>query len=61
MMEIASTVSEILDLCAAGVVPVNVEVELAIKAHQQLPSANTLFAVVLARQPDVADAQRQLD
>ncbi len=60
-MNIAETVPEILDRCAVGVVPVNVEIGVAIEAHQQSPSANTLHVVVLACQPAVADAQWQLD
>ena len=57
MMEIASTIPEVLDRCAAGFVPVNVEIGVAIEAHRQSPSANTLYAVVLACQPAVeADA-----
>ena len=60
-MKIAETVSEVLDGCAAGFVPVNVAVDIAIEAHQQAPSPNTLRVIVLARQPTVADTQRQLD
>lgn len=60
-MEIANTVPEVLDGCAAGFVPVNVAVDIAIEAHRQAPSANTLYAVILACQPTVADTRRQLD
>ena len=52
---------DVLDGCAAGFVPVNVAIDMAIEAHQRAPCANTLFAVVLASQPTTADAQRQLD
>jgi hypothetical protein len=47
-MKIANTIPEVLEGCAAGFVPVNVDVALAISAHQQSPSANTLCAIVLA-------------
>ena len=60
-MNIAKTVPEVLDGCTAGFVPVNVAVDVAIEAHRQTPSANTLYVVILARQPTVADTQRQLD
>jgi len=60
-MEIAKTVSEVLAGCAAGFVPVNVAVDVAIEAHQRGPSANTLYVVILACEPTVADTQRQLD
>lgn len=60
-MEIASTVPEVLAGCAVGFVPVNVDLDLAIEAHRRHPSANTLYVVILARQPTMADSQRQLD
>lgn len=60
-MNIAASVPEILNRCAKGVVPVNVDIGLAISAHRQAPSANTLFTVILACQPTVANMQRQLD
>ena len=61
MMEIADTIPEILKRVAAGGVPVNVDVDLAIKAHQQLPCEYTLYVVVLACRPTLAEEQRQLD
>jgi hypothetical protein len=60
-MTIAASVPEILHRCAEGVVPVNVDTGLAIKAHRQAPSANMLFTVILARQPTVEGMRRQLD
>ena len=63
MMEIPTTVPEVVAVCAAnhGMVPVNVEIGLATEAHRQWPCANSLYAVILARMPTVADTQRQLD
>ena len=62
MMEIPTTVPEVVALCATtGVVPVNVDIGLAIEAHQRCPCLNTLYAVILACMPTVADTQRQLD
>ena len=55
------TVPEILASCATGFVPVNVDVGLAIEAHQRHPSRNTLYAVIMANNPAVADTQGQLD
>lgn len=55
------TVPGILASCAKGFVPVNVEIGLAIEAHRRHPSRNTLYAVIMARQPAVTDTQRQLD
>ena len=60
-MSIAATVPEILASCADGFVPVNVEVGMAIEAHRRHPSRNTLYVVIMARQPAVTDTQRQLD
>ena len=60
-MSIAETVPEILASCADGFVPVNVDVGMAIEAHQRQPSRNTLYVVIMAREPTVADTQRQLD
>ena len=61
MMEIADTIPEILKRVAAGSVPVNVAVDLAIQAHQQQPCEYTLYVVALACRPTIADEQRQLD
>jgi hypothetical protein len=60
-MNIPEAVFEVLDGCAAGFVPVNVAVDIAIEAHRQAPSANTLYVVILACQPTVTDTQQQLD
>ncbi len=60
-MNIAETVPEVLERCAAGSVPVNVDIGIAISAHQQDPSPLTLRVVILAREPTLADTQRQLD
>ena len=61
MMEIADSVPEILKLIAAGGVPVNVAVDIAIQAHQQHPCEYSLYVVVLACRPTLEDEQRQLD
>ena len=60
-MNIPETVPEVLDGCAAGFVPVNVAIGIAIEAHRRAPSANTLYVVILACQPTVTDTQQQLD
>lgn len=61
LMKPAETLPEVLELCAAGVVAANVDIDIAIAAHQQAPSPCTLRVVVLAREPTLADTQRQLD
>ena len=63
MMEIPSTVPDVVAVCTAanGMVPVNVDIGIAIAAHEQWPCANTLYTVILARMPTVTDMQRQLD
>ena len=60
-MSTAETVEEVLRLCVGGYVPANLDIGLAIAAHQRSPSASTLHAVVLARMPTVDEARRQLD
>ncbi|MCA6102781.1 hypothetical protein [Bradyrhizobium australafricanum] len=60
-MKAAQTVPEIVQCCARGMVPVNVDVAAAISAHRHAQTANTLYAVILASQPAVTDCQRQLD
>ena len=63
MMEIPTTVPDVVAVCAAnhGMVPVNVDLGIAIEAHRQLPCANTLYAVILACMPAASDMQQQLD
>ena len=57
----ADSLPGIVALCAAGTVPVGVNMGLAIKAHQQSPDPFTLRAVILAYTPEIVDQQRQLD
>ena len=60
-MSTAKPIDEVLSQCTRGYVPVNLDIGLAIAAHQQSPSASTLQAVVLARMPTIEDMRRQLD
>ena len=56
-MEIAKTVAEVVDGCAsASISPSTLPLR-----RTGRPSANTLYAVILACQPTVADTRRQLD
>ncbi|QDM27878.1 hypothetical protein FNL56_18395 [Tardiphaga sp. vice304] len=51
----------VIELCAAGLVPVNVLPGVAIAVHRQMATPFTLRAVLLACTPTVEDSRTQLD
>jgi hypothetical protein len=55
--------AEVLERCEWGV-PVNVRMDVAIEAHRSAPAALCGFAlrtIIVARTPEVADLQCQID